>query len=422
VSGITAAPGHRKVDVSWTASPSADVALYEIWRAKWHRASPAVSAYPEYDDYGDAVIPAHVASYPPGAEWTLAGTVPAGTLAYTDTGDTNRGVYYYEVFAVDTAANPSGPAPAYDRATNYWLGDVATGTTGDYDGLVAVADVTKLGAAYGLTIPTDGQYFQVDVGPTDDMSRVGIPTTDSTVDFEDLMVFAMNFGVVMPKAPAVVAPAPVVLAWSPVDDRTWTLRLAEPCASLQGLNLAAILPDGMVASVQPGDLLGGAAAPYFLKNVDGHGLDAGLAVLGHGSTIAGTGELLRVTLPGPADLATVKVTARGTDNSRLEVRLAASSTPSTPLAFRLSQNVPNPFNPMTKIAFALPSAQTVRLDVFALDGSRVATLVNEPLGAGTHEIVWDGRDAGGRQVASGTYFFRIDAGPYSETRKMTLMK
>ena len=42
--------------------------------------------------------------------------------------------------------------------------------------------------------------------------------------------------------------------------------------------------------------------------------------------------------------------------------------------------------------------------------------------AGRHSLEWDGRDAGGRQVASGTYLFRIDAGPYSETRKMTLMK
>jgi len=77
---------------------------------------------------------------------------------------------------------------------------------------------------------------------------------------------------------------------------------------------------------------------------------------------------------------------------------------------------------MTKISFSLPEAQDVRLNIYGIDGTKVATLINETRGAGLHEIVWAGRNDAGQSVASGTYFYRIEAGPYSQVRKMTLMK
>jgi len=77
---------------------------------------------------------------------------------------------------------------------------------------------------------------------------------------------------------------------------------------------------------------------------------------------------------------------------------------------------------MTKISYSLPEAQDVRLVVYGVDGRLVATLVNETRGAGLHEVIWTGRDDAGKSVASGMYFYRIDAGPYSQVHKMTLMK
>jgi flagellar hook assembly protein FlgD len=94
----------------------------------------------------------------------------------------------------------------------------------------------------------------------------------------------------------------------------------------------------------------------------------------------------------------------------------------TPRVFALNANYPNPFNPMTKISFSLPEAQDVRLEVYAVDGRRVATLINEQRGPGLHEVIWNGLDDSGRQASSGMYFYRIDAGPYSAVQKMTLMK
>ncbi len=59
---------------------------------------------------------------------------------------------------------------------------------------------------------------------------------------------------------------------------------------------------------------------------------------------------------------------------------------------------------------------------YCVDGRLVRTLKHEQLPAGAHEVVWDGRNRRGEMVASGTYFYKIDAGPYSEVRKMILMK
>ncbi len=70
-------------------------------------------------------------------------------------------------------------------------------------------------------------------------------------------------------------------------------------------------------------------------------------------------------------------------------------------------NHPNPFNPMTVIRFALPTTQDVELSVFDVRGQRVRTLVHGTMPAGHHEVTWQGRDEGGRQVASGTYFYRL---------------
>lgn len=83
---------------------------------------------------------------------------------------------------------------------------------------------------------------------------------------------------------------------------------------------------------------------------------------------------------------------------------------------------PNPFNPTTKISFSLSEEQSVRLNVYGIEGTRVATLVNETRGAGRHEVTWDGRNDAGEVQASGLYFYRVEAGTHSEVRKMTLMK
>ena len=93
-----------------------------------------------------------------------------------------------------------------------------------------------------------------------------------------------------------------------------------------------------------------------------------------------------------------------------------------PQAVALDGNYPNPFNPATKIVFALPRTGEVELAVFDIAGRRVATLVSGVVEAGEHDVTWTGRDDRGGEVASGIYFSRLVADGVMKTQKMTLLK
>jgi hypothetical protein len=88
-----------------------------------------------------------------------------------------------------------------------------------------------------------------------------------------------------------------------------------------------------------------------------------------------------------------------------------------PDKFVLYQNYPNPFNPMTHIRFNLPRSQDVQLIVYDILGRRVSILLNEKMGAGSHDVQWDASD-----FPTGIYFYRIRAGEFVQTNKMILLK
>jgi hypothetical protein len=89
-----------------------------------------------------------------------------------------------------------------------------------------------------------------------------------------------------------------------------------------------------------------------------------------------------------------------------------------PLVYEMAQNFPNPFNPTTTINFILGKASNVKLTVFNLLGQNVATILdNQMMNAGKQSVVFDARN-----LSSGVYFYRLDAGNFSSTKKMLLMK
>lgn len=92
-------------------------------------------------------------------------------------------------------------------------------------------------------------------------------------------------------------------------------------------------------------------------------------------------------------------------------------------AFGLGQNVPNPFNPSTTIAFEVPDGGAqVSLEIFDVSGRLVRTLVNGYEPSGTRTVTWDGTNDEGQPMASGIYFSRMTAPEFSETTKMLLLK
>ena len=93
-----------------------------------------------------------------------------------------------------------------------------------------------------------------------------------------------------------------------------------------------------------------------------------------------------------------------------------------PEQFLLHQNYPNPFNPTTTIAFTIPKNSQVYLGIYDITGKLIKTLIDAPIEAGYHTVVWDGTDDNGRSVSSGVYFYKLKSKGYEETKKMLLLK
>jgi hypothetical protein len=101
-------------------------------------------------------------------------------------------------------------------------------------------------------------------------------------------------------------------------------------------------------------------------------------------------------------------------NVTTSVNIDFSTLPKT---FELYQNYPNPFNPSTTISFLLPSKSFVSLKIFDLLGRKVATIVSEEMLAGSYSQQWNAAN-----LSSGIYFYRLQAGSFTETKKLILLK
>lgn len=93
-----------------------------------------------------------------------------------------------------------------------------------------------------------------------------------------------------------------------------------------------------------------------------------------------------------------------------------------PEHFGLGQNYPNPFNPSTRISYNLPRQSEVDLSIYNIAGQWVTTLVHDRQISGLHTVTWDGDDAAGQPVASGTYLYRLRTDDLNLSRKMLLVK
>ena len=93
-----------------------------------------------------------------------------------------------------------------------------------------------------------------------------------------------------------------------------------------------------------------------------------------------------------------------------------------PVEYSLEQNYPNPFNPSTVIRYRIIKPAQVSLKIYDVLGSEIKTLVNKEQVNGVYEVDWNGDDQFGNNVSTGVYFYKINAGDYTETRKMMLIK
>ena len=223
-----------------------------------------------------------------------------------------------------------------------------------------------------------------------------------------------------------------VIRWKAAD----TVTVA---ANVTGINIGVVRIHNCGVATLTGTITAGGQP---LEGVNVVAQDGGGALLGYGMT-DGSGSYVIGALPagavtltadlmgynGAQQMIGVGTTQFGlSQDFSLGVTTSVSGGQAVPQAYALGQNYPNPFNPSTRISYSLPQTGAVELRVFNLLGQEVTTLVNGPMTAGTHETVWDGRDAAGRVLSSGVYFYRIavkglDGGAaYAAMRKMVLLK
>ncbi|MEW6753107.1 MAG: fibronectin type III domain-containing protein [Candidatus Latescibacterota bacterium] len=385
--GLTAERvGSGQVQLAWTPVEAADLAGYHVYRA------PAGGSFAR-----------------------IAG--PLSSPAYCDRGLTLGGEYAYRVSAVDASGNEGAPGPAVR---------IAAAQPGDFqgDGVVGFDDFFLLAERFGAQ---RGEAFYGAAFDLDADGRIGFGDFFAFVD-----LFGTSYGAArLVAAPLEPGPLPRVeveeagagqfevrVSAEPQGVRGFGLRLEYDAASLHLLQARAAGP-GFLA---PEEALAGV-----LQQESGR-VSLGAHLL-PGQQAGGTGLLAVVRLaaepgaaPGAVRLAEVELVEQG--GRRLAGSLPAGGLVVRPLParFALAPNVPNPFNPRTRIRFALPVEAPVRLRVHDVLGQVVAVLLDGDLPPGYHEVTWDGTATGGVPAATGVYLCTLEAGAFRQVRKMLLVR
>ena len=408
------ADGTARLQLTFTATAFASTA--EVYRAPF-------GGYPRYDDAGGNTPP--TPSYPPGAPWALTAVTASGQ---TDEPAT-RDAWSYVVFLKNSVGQASTVSNKTPSTPNYALGDVSNGiTAGAGDNQVSDLDISLLGAHYGISngAITGAGVSYLDVGPTTDLAVTSRPFTDNRIDFEDLIVFATNYG-------AVSSPASIIAG-------------AEAAArAARGLERLSLRAPSLVEAGQTFDVeldLAGAgrvqgisaelawdasvAEPVSMTSsgwVEGQGgvvlsprlgtVDA--ALLGARSRgLSGTGTLARFTFVarrvGDPSLRLARALARDAANRPLGDGVFASLVEAgVPTRTLLLAPTPNPSQGDASLAFALAARGDVDLAVYSVDGRRVRTVARGVLEPGSYRFDWKGDDDARRAVAPGVYYAQLTA-------------
>ncbi len=420
------ADGTTKIQVNFTTPAGA--ASVELWRNSF-------GGYPLYDNAGGVTPPAP-GPYPPGGGWTQ---VSPSWISGTFDEPATRDFYYYVAYAKDACNNVTGPSNVTGGTLNYHLGDVTNGTPGLGDNTVGTIDVSLLGMHYGLSGVALAGFEYLDVGPTTDNSVNGRPTTDSKTNFDDLVMFALNY---TPVASLVASPGQT-LAKSAKSTAVNELRIGAPASVVAGaefdvtIDLKSSAGDLQALSVALGwddavvKPIGTTAGAWVAENL-------GVAL----SPAAGCADVALLSprsggMPSGGGLATVRFQAvadgsprvtvaqaigRDASNQPVDVRIPAanSGVDAAPVSTDLMAVVPNPAPGHASLDFSMSVRGRVDLAVYSVDGRRVRSIAQGVHEVGRYHFNWNGTDDRGVKLSSGVYFIRLDAPSMSRTRRIVL--
>ncbi|MGH7725307.1 MAG: FlgD immunoglobulin-like domain containing protein [Candidatus Eiseniibacteriota bacterium] len=413
--------GTTKVTVNWGAQElGSSAAVYR----------KGFGSYPEYDDAGGAVpsAPATPAAAL-GDGWVLTGVTGSGGLDEPSA----RDFWYYVAFLTDACGNVSAVSNVSGGSLNYHLGDVSNGIlAGAGDNDVGSLDISLLGANYGLTGGAVAAVNYLDVGPTTNFTASARPTTDNAINFEDLVVFALNYGLV--SAPGMIAEGRRL--------GTDELSLSTEGALTPGAEVSvrvALSGSGRVQALS-------APLRWNAGIVEPVGMDAGADLLAQGgvalSPRAGTVDaallgVREVGLAGEVELATVRfrvkragdpgfgigdVVARDAQNQPVSLGTSAGSSGLRATITGFHGASPNPFRTGTALTYSLVAPGRVELAIYTVGGRLAKTLVSGTRDAGIHTVAWDGTGDSGSRMPSGVYYAAFSgAGSARQSRTVILL-
>ncbi|MFZ5516841.1 MAG: T9SS type A sorting domain-containing protein [Candidatus Zhuqueibacterota bacterium] len=397
--------------LDWT-NPDLDAFYIQVWVIGF-------GGYPEYNGQTPDLPTTPAEALANG--WTKIFEGFVTSLDYTPP---LRDFYYCAIFVQDLAFHYS--AAVLDSSLSYWLGDI------DPDGDVDAADIAILAAAY---FTSDGFIHWnnlCDVGPTLNHFTDGRPTPDNIIDFEDLMIFAMNYENMggrkgLTKKQSSEKMAPISLNMS-LTKQTTTLiaevQLAENSGAIKGMSIPVNFGAGLaLQSVERGSIW--KETDFFMTNSQVSSLSIDGAALGNPGVMLGTGVIAKLEFAIVGEDTEIQfgnAIVRSTDNSDIEIgysytAITLEARNEIPTEYRLHQNYPNPFNPSTTIQYDLKEAGLVKISLYNVNGQKMDTIFEGAKDAGYHSVVFDASE-----LSSGVYIYRIEVNDFSEMQKMILVK
>ena len=483
VTEFSATPG-SPVQLTWKFKGKYDKDYWGICICRkssvhFHGGEPASLGYPRYDDSSPDAYPVyepgptgaayyvgevanHDDYYPVDANDEVLVEQQGDTATYEDA-SVGFDIYYYQSYAYDKAGNlarADGRHQDRDSTTGYFLGDF------DNDGQVNFNDllpfIMALGKDHTFEHWTDFvyesvRYMDCDIGPTagtesrSDGNCFGLPKTDGFCDFEDLMIFTMNYESV-PPAPSfepTVFPenTPLVSLDSQqkaVDEGEIfpvALKLSQKFRA-KGAHLMLNYDSRYfeVVSVTEGNRsrsLQDFGMTIFKADDRGNLIDINVAALGTDVPLADeTIATVEFRAKGSAPETTIylsKIDVRGVRNERADDKLAELGKVALNLSIgkpdvtKVFHNYPNPFNPETWIPFQLSKAVGVVVNIYDIKGQLVRKIELGQTPAGYYlnkdlAVHWDGRNSLAEKVSSGIYFYQFQAGKTVKTSKMVILR
>jgi lysophospholipase L1-like esterase len=312
-----------------------------------------------------------------------------------------------------------------------YLGDVAKlGDLTSGDGKVDFEDLVAWSYSYWSGVPgyePGMQHYKIkyDIGPTQNGLLSSLPVVDGKIDFEDLVIFSMAYGEYnafhLPKAAVTENQGMTIATGTPFVSNGETrvpIMISGDVRDVRAMSIVASGNFGRFIGAEKGALLRGYTTPVIVMSKGSNGsVNVDLAVAGlQAAALAREGEVVVLHFAGTASVGVTRAEARSSANAPLAIDMRTPES-ETPMAFGLEQNYPNPFNPSTTIRYALPNRSFVSLCVFSCLGERVVELVNGEVGAGYHIVRLDAA-----KLASGVYFYRLQAGGFVQTRTLLLLK